>query len=184
MINLRPILRGKLYSYNSLFGFLRSKKAGNIGIIQFPKIPYPNKKAQSILEIVHNPYLSKECIREDLKIEISSYLRFYANILIWCHKHFLPGIWLFSKFRFNIFKNAVEASDAFYMIHPENQHILCFPRSIFTATTSKQFKENGALFIGALLPSNHMHSWVIENGTNSCRYDNNWTNYTPIAMMI
>ena len=64
-----------------------------------------------------------------------------------------------------------------------NQRVLCLPRSIFIATTSRRFKGNGALFIGCFFPFRHMHAWVIEDGMQADVYDRGWIMFTPLAMM-
>lgn len=111
-------------------------------------------------------------------------LRLYARILVWAHANFYPLAWALSHLRLNLFDSAVEATDAFcQIIGYKHQKLLCLPRSIFAATTSRQFKQNGAMFIGGFLPTRHMHAWVMENGQNAYRYDFSWINYKPLAVM-
>ncbi len=181
MLNLNCIFRGKSYRFNDVAGWLISKKTSKPNQVLI--LDTPNEKAETILEYINNPYNTRPC--PPLKrIKISSLIRLYAKSLIWFHKHFYPGIYIFSKIHLSIFENSVEAADAFCQIHPANQKVLCMPRSIFIATTSKSFKQDGALFIGAFLPSRHMHAWIIENGVNVYRNDFIWINFTPICMMI
>lgn len=49
--------------------------------------------------------------------------------------------------------------------------------------TSKTFKKDGILFIGASLPSGKMHAWIIENGIQPDRLDRNWIMYRPMLAL-
>lgn len=84
----------------------------------------------------------------------------------------------------NMFKNAFEATMFFCEAIEANQMKLCLPRSIFVATTSKQFKETGVMFIGIFHPTRHMHAWIIEDGIQPYINDNLWINYTPVSVMV
>lgn len=180
---LRVCFRGKCYKFNSFTGWLTSRHTDDV-LDTVSAIRCQSKKGNDILRYVINPYLTRNTTKFYGVNHIPFRVRFYALTLIWLHRHFFPGIYLFSKCRFAIFDNAAIATDAFCKIHPENQRVLCLPRSVFAATTSKRFPENGALFIGAFLPSHHMHAWIIEDGTNAYRYDTIWTNYTPVSIMV
>lgn len=181
MINLDCIFRGKRYHLNTLTGWLMSKKV----YATKSKNDVNNEKAKRILDVVENPFLAK-IVAYNLppKVHISYKIKLYASFLIWLYNHFHIGLFLIAKLRLNIFDNSKIAGEIFRMCHPNNQKRLCLPRSIFIATTSKRFKENGAMFIGVFLPSKHMHAWVIEDGVNPYVNDTIWTNFTPVAMMI
>jgi hypothetical protein len=57
-------------------------------------------------------------------------------------------------------------------------------RCLFAASTSKLFREKGAILIGVFLPTNSLHSWIIEEGKIADPNDNIWINYQPIAMIV
>lgn len=149
-----------------------------------PNNELKNVKAKQILEVVKDPFLVMKV--DSIKpTENPNYkIKFYVSFLIWLFKHFHIGLFLVSKIRLNIFDDSKTACEVFTKCHPNNQNILCLPRSIFIATTSKRFKAHGAMFIGVFLPSKHMHAWIIEDRANPCSFDTIWTNFTPVAIMI
>ena len=115
---------------------------------------------------------------------VSSIVRCYAKLLVWTARYCYPLIYLLSHLRLDIFKNAQQASWAFQQIlQKEQQNLLCLPRSIFIATTSKRFREHGTMYIGVFLPSRNMHAWVIEDNMQTDGLDNNWILYQPLIMM-
>lgn len=184
MHSLHCIYRGKVYYFNSITGWLISRKANSNILRNTPRLTIPCQKAEFNLNIVLNPFLTNEPKGECKSTQINRIIKYYAKLLIWLHRYFYPGIYLLSKFRFEIFADGVVAADIFCNIHPQNQRVLCLPRSVFIATTSKKFKQSGTMFIGAFLPSRHMHAWIIEDGINVYRHDYIWTNFTPISIMI
>ena len=112
-------------------------------------------------------------------------LKGYAKTLVFLCKKCYPLAYFLSLFRFNCFDNSCTAAETFRkIISTGDQKVLCLPRSIFIATTSRKFKQSGALFIGVFLPSSNMHAWVIEDGIIADRYDIDWILYTPVSMMI
>ena len=156
-----PIREGELYEHNK-------KLSG---------------KAMRLYEKTCYPY-SIKYIKVDVG-KADALLRFYARLLVFMCNKCYPIAYLLSFFRFNAFDNACEAAEAFRkIIHSGNQKVLCLPRSIFIATTSKKFKKNGAMFIGVFLPSSNMHAWVIEGDVIADRYDIDWILYTPVSMMV
>lgn len=176
--SLYPEYRGYHYCFNEIFGVTYKRKNRTIQTIK-------SEKLHKELSIVINPYLaekSKRPVNKDLNISIL--MKLYAYVLIWLYKHFYPGIWLLSHINLNVFDDAVDACDAFYKIHPKNQQILCLPRSVFAATTSKKFHDFGIMIIGGFLPSRHMHAWIMEDAKNAWRGDSMWINFTPISVML
>ena len=86
----------------------------------------------------------------------------------------------------DLFADAGDAAMFYYYVYPDmrRQHTLCLPRALFIATTSKRFKKHGTLFIGTFLPTVRMHAWVMEDGMQADRYDNQWIYYRPVQMML
>lgn len=182
MIHLNCNYNGKRYYFSSITGWLLSRSIRKATPIK-PNIS--NFKAKQSLEIVNNPFLAlvkPTSFKE--AITLSKTIKIYIAILIWLYKYCPMGLFLLSKLRLNIFKDGYTAAEVFKYCNPHKQHVLCLPRSIFIATTSKRFKKSGAMFIGVFLPSKHMHSWVIEDGVNPCEWDAGWTNFTPVAIII
>lgn len=181
MIHINCQFQGKRYYLNTFTGWLISKKIKEQNI----HWDLANKKAKKLFHIVQNPFLTKKWEQDIFKpVKISKSVQRYAEFLIWLNKYFHMGLFLAKYLRLNIFENAQIAAKVFCKCHPRDQKILCLPRSIFIATTSKNFKKNGAMFIGIFLPSKHMHAWIIEDEQNPCRFDTIWTNFTPMVMMI
>ena len=91
---------------------------------------------------------------------------------------------LFASFKQPHFDNATEAI-SFYRSCSfiKNQNDLCLPRTLFAASLSKRFKQNGVIFIGVFLPSTAMHAWIIEDGVQSDPYDTMWVNFQPVAAL-
>lgn len=140
-------------------------------------------KAVVLYEYINSPYNIRYIKTDSGKINV--FIRFYAKLLVFFCEKCYPIAYLLTFLRFTFFENACEAAEAFRkIINSENQKILCLPRSIFIATTSKKFKQSGAMFIGVFLPSNNMHAWVIEDNVIADRYDIDWILYTPVSMMV
>lgn len=57
---------------------------------------------------------------------------------------------------------------------------LCLQRSFLALKTSKTFKKNGVLFIGASLPTGNMHAWIIEDNYQPDTLDREWIMYEPL----
>ena len=169
---------GEKYRFNKVFGITYS--------ISVDGINGDNEMASSgdvLCEYVKKPFLLHGRERGETP-RISAFAKCYARLLVFLWKYFYPAVYLLSHCRFAIYKDAGEANMAFRKIlKGRNQRVLCLPRSIFIATTSRRFKGNGALFIGCFLPFRHMHAWVIEDGMHADVYDHVWIQFTPLAMM-
>lgn len=184
------ILRNKKYSFIPILGWTRSKFTEYITLIPskvtFPSAPF---KCNLNIENVNEPYRIKETETVnsadsiDLPYCPSKLITLYAKLLIWLSSHCYPLLFIASFLRLNLFSNGKIASEIFRKIHPNNQNILCLARSIFIATTSRNFVSDGTLFIGAFLPTHSLHAWVMEKGQNVCSYDKYWTNYVPLSIM-
>lgn len=178
MYNAIPYIKDNTkYIFNKVFGFTYSESGYNI---TEPCVP---ECSDSELRYIKNPFLVNS--RKYTRVpHIPRYMVCYAHILVFLWKYCYPLIYIISHFRFSVFDDAGEANLAFReILKGKNQRILCLPRSIFIATTSKRFSKHGAMFIGCFFPSRHMHAWVIEDGMPADIYDNQWTLFRPLAMM-
>lgn len=185
--HLDNIYKNKKYKFNFLMGCLIGKDIDDsIDKIKKQK-NFPRKLSEN-LKIIEEPFKAKTSFLstssefEDLKKR--GRVMVYARLLIYLQKKFPNLLFLFVHFRFKIFEDSDSAIEFFRQVHPKNQKVLCLPRSIFAATTSKKFKRNGSLFIGIFHPSKHMHAWIIEDNHNPCRFDNIWTNYSPVVAIL
>lgn len=130
---------------------------------------------------VENPYLlDNSKTKSSTKIP-TLFSKLYAKLLVLICKHLFFLVIFLLYVRIPLYKDAKEANSVFYQIFPyAHQKQLCMARSIFIATLSKCFKRNGALFIGAFLPTTQMHAWVIENGMVADTHDTIWIQYRPV----
>lgn len=173
---------GRKYWFEPFLGWLRSQKYQS-SPITVTSLSLP-EKAKSCLKYVENPYLIiPRVYSKRERAKAGKIISAYAHILVWLHAHFYPGLWLLSYLRLKIFENSEEAINTFCDIIPENQKVLCLPRSIFAATLSKRFKKHGVMVIGAFLPTHLMHAFIIEDGRNPFTGDFAWINYSPITVM-
>lgn len=179
-ISIPVSIKQRIYTFLPKFGILKSKNTYKIIQSQLPK-----GKTKKILELVQNPYqLDYHPVIPLQRESYPSWIKIYAKLLNWAYKNIYILFWCFSHLRLNVFDNAESAIRFFCGIFPQNQKILCLPRSVFAATTSKKFDKEGAMFIGVFFPSRHMHAWIIESNRNPCWFDNIWINFNPIAIMI
>ena len=177
--------RNKIYSFVPWCGILRSVNNQTTHDSTLAQIRLKNPKINSGIELIEDPYKVHTYTSNRNKPGINRFpVRAYAKLLVWLYHHFYWGLYLMSKFHFDIFEDAIAATDEFCrIVGNENQHLLCLPRSIFAATTSKKFKSKGIMIIGVFFPAHFMHAWIMEDGFNNWRDDNIWTNYTPVAIM-
>ena len=160
------------YQFNKWFGTTYSSKRVKRGI----------KKSQP--EEIMNPFIVHHRSAKIKEVEITKFPKIYAKVLLWAAKHCYPLIYLLSHSRFCIYENAQQASWVFQQCTKgKQQKLLCLPRSVFVATTSKRFKEHGTMYVGIFLPSRSMHAWVIEDNLQTDEWDTYWILYQPLIMM-
>lgn len=183
--NAAITFKGKAYRFNRFLGVLTCSSKGSRHSHTI-KAHLALDKVRC-LDAITNPFLMKpskmkEVVRQK---EPNKKARLWAKILTWLCAHCYPFAYLCSRLRLNLFDNAGEASQFYYSVYPsfKRQRMLCLPRAIFIATTSRRFKKHGMMFIGAFLPTVRMHAWVIEDGSNPDVYDNQWICFQPVMMM-
>ncbi len=130
---------------------------------------------------VENPYLLKNR-RKDTPVPLpNTIVKLYAWLLVFLSSYCFPLLYVMPYIVHPIYQNAGIANVIFYQLFPEKlQKRLCLPRAVFTASLSKRFKKHGTLFIGAFLPTSHLHAWVIEDGMHADIFDKQWIQYTPV----
>lgn len=96
------------------------------------------------------------------------------------------NFWLVNKyagFSKPLFANSLEAffalSEINYSVKTDQEG--CLNRTLLAAKCSIEFKKSGVLFIGADLPQNSLHAWIIEDNYQPDPWDRNWINFLPIA---
>ena len=107
--------------------------------------------------------------------------------LLKAHKKFmfLSNKWLslsvlYASLQDITFDNSVSAYSTISNIYGANTGINCLQKSLHVAKISSSFHRDGVLFIGANLPTGHMHSWIIENDMQPDISDSLWISYRPM----
>lgn len=175
-INSSILFQNQTYSFDKLRGFLYLE---NQPLSNYDTIENPNSS-----DGVNNPFMVHERKRRNMsEIRISRFCEFYAKLLVLLCARCYPIVYLLSYLRMPIFSDAGDANLAFRKIIGGKQNLLCLPRAIFIATTSKKFKKYGTMFIGCFFPSRNLHAWVIEENMQADIFDKYWILYTPVAKM-
>lgn len=173
------------YSFDNRFFYI-SPFTGNLNVsdksLVINKISKNVKKA---LFFCDNPYdlnflkyESTISINQDLFKKIDK----YNKLLLKLGNMMFFASCVYSSFTKPIFENTEESYDyiAQLDIHKEKKGKICLQRALLAAKTSKTFKKQGTLFIGAHLPTGVMHAWIIENGIQPDRQDREWIMYKPL----
>lgn len=172
IVNFDVTYNGHVLLFSKWFGITYLAKDNQ----SFDNRPLPEEIAK--------PFLVHQRRVESIEVKISSYSKIYAHFLVWAARYCYPVIYLLSHLRLNVYDDAQQASHAFQQATKDKQQkLLCLPRSVFIATTSKRFKEHGTMYIGIFLPSRNMHAWVIEDNLQTDEWDNYWILYQPLIMM-
>ncbi len=147
------------------------------------------EKLKTAINAVDNPFSFEALNPEDSssqydEINFKKASQFHNSLLKLGNKHFF----LSRKYAVCtrvLFNNSVEAFDTISIMDKQIdfKNELCLQRSLLVMKTSKSFKNNGVLFIGASFPSGKMHAWIIENGIQPDRLDRNWIMYRPLLAL-
>ena len=73
--------------------------------------------------------------------------------------------------------------DAFVALNSQSEQLTrdtCLEKCLTIAKCSASFRNNGVLFIGAHLPLQAMHAWIIEDGYQPDDDDRQWVNFLPL----
>ena len=165
------VFQGKVYIFHRYLGFL----------LCYENCQNVYSQHTEDFSYVQDPYLLKNRTVETTIPTPTTIVKLYARLLVLLSKYGYPLLSFIPYLTRPIYQDAGKANAVFYKLFPEKkQRRYCLPRAIFTASLSKRFKKNGTLFIGAFLPTSHMHSWVIEDGMLADIYDKQWIQYTPV----
>lgn len=183
-ISIPDIYQNKRFHYFPQFGILSSHRINHYE--EMRQCDLQITKVINALDCVNNPYMLKSTSYKELSLNIKNkkILALFARILVWSHKNCYILEWILSHLRLNAFSNAIDATSFFCNSIDSEQKTLCMPRSIFAATTSRKFKDNGVMLIGVFHPTRHMHAWIIEDGIVPYFFDNIWINYSPVSIMV
>lgn len=109
--------------------------------------------------------------------------KIHNRLLCLGNSKFLMSI-LYAGYSKHIFDNSVQAMTALSALPEHSTQGRCLQKALATAKTSKSFKNDGVLFIGAHLPTGIMHAWIIENDIQPDFLDRSWVNYRPLVAYI
>lgn len=170
------IFKNQTYSFDTFRGLLYLE---NQSLSKCNAIDNPNSS-----DCVNNPFMVLERKERNVSdIKISRLCKLYAKLVVLLCARCYPLAYLLSHLRMPIFSDAGDANLAFRKMIGGKQNLLCLPRAIFIATTSKKFKKYGTMFIGCFFPSRNLHAWVIEENMQADIFDKYWILYTPVAKM-
>lgn len=176
----------KIPFYDGKFHWQISSLSGSLMKSEhlFLKKKYQNNKIDSQLYVINNPYEVdwKSDMREPLLSEKDR-----NKLEAYKRKLFSLGNDRFFRSIFFAFKQRVifdNSQNAFAYIsrykHFNYGSENCLQRCLLVAKTSKTFKQNGAIFIGAMPSTFEMHAWIIEKSTQPDFQDRVWINYRPL----
>lgn len=176
---------GSGWVVHPLSGSLLKTSAENVSRFQSPRLP----------PIVHNglvqcdePYLLKppRNILSDPNLDWSE----DGINTLQIHKYFKR----MKQYRaFNFFASVVYASlpkpcfrdsraamKALNALDQSETHDTCLEKCLTAAKCSTSFRNKGVVYIGAHLPLQAMHAWIIEDGCQPDDNDRQWVNFVPL----
>jgi len=101
------------------------------------------------------------------KIKRYRSLNFYASIL-------------YASITRTCFMDSKEAFAALNALNEDVTHNSCLEKCLTVAKCSASFREKGVLLIGAHLPLQAMHAWIIEDDCQPDGDDRQWINFMPL----
>lgn len=144
-----------------------------------------NNSISSKIELINNPYdLEWTYKKTNPFISLSDkrdLKKFSELIFKTTALNFFCSI-VYSRFQHYIFETSRDAFSYLCQNFPEYSYGQenCLQRCLLVAKSSKSFKKNGAIFVGAELTTCNMHAWIIENRSQPDPEDRVWINYKPL----
>ena len=185
VVRLPVEVDGFIWSLNAITGsLLKSTKPLSASAL-INQIPF---KVQNALKYCHSPYEliapRKIASEQSIPVENLRKLQRFSNNL-----QTLRGKWLilsliYAGFPDLIFDNTEIAMEQISKLYNHSIGSDCLQKTMLAAKTSKSFSDLGVIFIGANLPTGHMHSWIIEDGYQPDLLDRHWISYQPILAIF
>lgn len=97
-------------------------------------------------------------------------LNFYASVL-------------YASITRTCFGDSKEAFAALNALKADVTFNTCLEKCLTVAKCSASFREKGVLLIGAHLPLQAMHAWIIEDGCQPDDDDRQWINFMPLMAL-
>jgi len=151
----------------------------------FKSVNIPLKVTEA-LHYCENPYrlTPSTMSRSDLDVGQNEKLKSIYRNLSWLRKRNFFCTVFYAGINQPLYSDSTCAMDALSNLLPQyNSAESCLQRSLTVAKTSKNFKKNGVLFIGAQLPLKSLHAWIIEDNVQPDRHDRQWINYKPLLAL-
>lgn len=142
-----------------------------------------NPKILNALESCKNPFLLSSSLAHQQNCpdhSLKQKLRQPKFILDMLSKKWLFLSLAYASNQNILFDDSISAFNCVNSIYPNGVGENCLQKSLLVAKTSKSFKESGVIFLGANLPTGHMHSWIIENNIQPDITDRHWISYQPL----
>lgn len=112
----------------------------------------------------------------DSSLKIQSQLK---RLKFWRAFNFYAAI-LYASVPAICFQKSSDAFASLNQLHENETCDSCLEKCLAIAKCSASFREKGVLFIGAHLPLEAMHAWVIEDGHQPDEEDRQWVNFQPL----
>lgn len=186
---LRTTSLGKAYlgsgwAIHPLSGSLLKTSLESVGSFQCSSLP---PRVTNALKYCDDPYLLTPSTAPNFALTAQSDLtdaslqiqNQFENIKKFRAFNFYAAL-LYASFPSICFQ---ESKQAFASLNSLNEHVTkdtCLEKCLAVAKCSLSFKDNGVLFIGAHLPLQAMHAWIIEDGIQPDNIDRQWINFLPL----
>jgi hypothetical protein len=137
----------------------------------------------------HNPFTcapgSAPAHRIPNRQSIATLVRLHNRLLAIGNRNFFVSL-AYASFAKPLFEQTSEAFAAIAQLPRQKTERtnLCLQRSLLAVKTSRSFRKQGVLFIGAHLESFDMHAWIIEGGSQPDDEDREWINYRPLLALV
>jgi hypothetical protein len=103
----------------------------------------------------------------------------FKKIKRWRSFNFYAAI-LYASIPSVCFDDSKEAFAALNTLDENDTRDTCLEKCLTVAKCSLSFRKKGVLFIGAHLPLQAMHAWIIEEGYQPDEDDRQWINFLPL----
>jgi len=174
---------GFIWSLNAITGSLLKVSATDHILYECENQIVPTKVKEA-LRYCSNPYDLVPPVRTSLEphvpeISLSQLQRYKARLQLLKDKWLFFSLW-YAGISSPIFEKTGDAIESISQLYNYSVGSECLQRTLLAAKTSASFLNNGVIFIGANIPTGHMHSWIIEGDYQPDVLDRHWISYQPI----
>lgn len=176
---------GSGWAIHPLSGSLLKTSVEKIGSFCSDKLPEHVKIAQKLCDEPYklNPPLDfeNEQIHAIGSSITSNQLIFekFEKLKRWRALNFYAAV-LYAGIPTISFENSSQAFTKLNSLPNSDTRDTCLEKCLAVAKCSASFRKKGVLFIGAHLPLQAMHAWIIEDGYQPDEADRQWINFLPL----